>query len=348
MRGEILVNLSAIRRNAQAYRQRIGDVKLIGVVKADGYGHGAEKIAKSVGELDAFAVATTDEAIKLKTVIDKPVLLLGAVDDTDEAFETVRRRIETSVWNGEQIELLERVGDKTGICASAHIAVDTGMNRIGVKSAAEFNTINEKIRSSDSVRLTGVYSHFFDGDDEFAVISQLKKFSEITEKCPEYVCRHIAASSRALDEKRRFSAVRIGLGLYGYGEDFLIPSLSLRGKVVRVVKCKRGETVGYNGRYKLRKDEYIATVSLGYADGLSRRATGGDVLIGGKRRKIVGNVCMDYCFAVVDGYVRSGDDATFIGMDGCETITAEEIATREGTIVYEVLTRLKRLPRRYV
>lgn len=349
MRGEITVDMNILKRNVAEYKKRLGDgVKIIGVVKADGYGHGAQAIAENVNLFDGFAVATTDEAIKLRTVTDKPVLLLGFTHGYDETFEAVNRKIAVTVWNGTQVDELARAGDKLGKCATAHIAVDTGMNRIGLKTREELNALAAKIEFSDSVMLGGVYSHFFDGGDDTKTELQRAKFIDVTRDCPKEVIRHIAASCRALDKNCGFSAVRLGIGMYGYGANFVEPCLSVKGEVVRNVKVTVGETVGYGGEYTAEKEEYIATLSLGYADGISRLMKGGEVLINGKRRKIVGNVCMDYCFALSDENVRAGDEVVFIGRQGDEFITAEEVAKHTNTIAYETLTGFKRIPRRYI
>lgn len=344
MRGIITVNLDTIKANVLKFKRRIGkDTKIIGVVKADGYGHGAKEIAKYVGAIDVFAVAGADEGADLRRATEKPILILGC----DEPETAVAQNLTLSVWDKSQVKEIAALSEKVGKKASVAIAVDTGMNRIGVKSEKEFADLYGEISLYKNLAISGVYSHLLRGDDEDGSLSQLSEFTRITERVG-VVEKSIAATARATDKRFTMSAVRLGIGMYGYGETFVRPALSLRGSVVRVSRISAGESVGYNSGYIARKPTYIATLSLGYADGISRRYTGGSVIINGKKRKIVGNVCMDYSFAVTDEKTKRGDEVIFIGESGGERITAEDVANKEGTICYEVLTRLKRIERRYV
>ena len=344
MRGIITVNLDTIKANVLKFRRRLSEnAKVVGVVKADGYGHGAKEIAKYVGAIDSFAVASTDEGEELRAVTRKPVIILGY----DEAETAARYDLTPTVWDKSQIKEIAAASEKLGKKATVAIAVDTGMNRIGVKGEREFAEIVEEIRRYKNLTISEIYSHLPCGDDEDISLGQLRDFTEITARI-KGVEKSVSATARAVDKRFNLSAVRLGIGMYGYGEDFVKPALSLCGYVVRVSKIKAGESVGYNAGYTARKPTYIATLSLGYADGIARSYTGGEVIINGKKRKIVGNVCMDYCFALSDEKTRRGDEVIFIGESGGERITAEDIAKKENTICYEVLTRLKRIKRKYV
>ncbi|HBF86375.1 MAG TPA: hypothetical protein DDW54_01700 [Clostridiales bacterium] len=141
-----------------------------------------------------------------------------------------------------------------------------------------------------------------------------------------------------------FDAVRLGIGLYGYGAEGVSPALTVFGRVIRTARLETGETVGYGGEYVASGGETVATVALGYADGLPRAYSGGYILIGGKRRKVIGRICMDMCFSEADESVKAGDTAVFLGRQGNEEITAEEIARKVGTIPYEILVGFKRIP----
>ena len=348
MRGEIIVDLNNLKANVKAYRERIDEkVKLIGVVKADGYGHGAEKIAETVDEFSAFAVATAEEALTLRRSTLKPILLLG-VADYNESATLIASDVTLCAYENSQLKDIAKLSKVIGKTARVHIAVDTGMNRIGLKTVAEAEKTALCASHLGGVEVTGVFSHLYDCTDDAASAEQLRKFKEISRVFPKDVTRHLAASGRATDKDYAFSAVRLGLGIYGYGADFVSPCMSVTGRVVRVVKLSSGESVGYGGKFVAKSPVYVATLSLGYADGVPRSYTGGSVIIGGKKREIVGAVCMDFCFAVVERAVKVGDEAVFIGRSGESEITAEEVAEKTGTISYEILTGFKRLKRRYI
>ncbi len=342
-RGEIVVDLRTLKANALKFKRRIGGAELIGVVKADGYGHGAEKIAESVAAFDSFAVATAAEGERLRAVTAKPVFLLGY----DEPEKAVENSLIVSVWDKSQIKELSEIAAAKGRSAQVRIAVDTGMNRIGVKGEREFIGLAEEAENGERIDFCGAYTHFPDGENESDSLARLEEFLSVTKSRPT-IYKSAAATARAADGRFTLSGVRLGLGAYGYGAEFVKPCLSLYGKVVRVRRLERGEAVGYNSRYRCRKSTYIATLSLGYADGVSRGYTGGEVIINGKKRKIVGNVCMDCCFAEADEKVAAGDRAVFIGEENGLKITAEDVAAAENTICYEILTRLKRVKRRYI
>lgn len=343
-RGKIVVDLRKLKANVLKFRYRIPkEVKLTGVVKADGYGHGAEEIAKNVKAFDSFAVATVEEGAALRAVTTKPILVLGYGDPA----AAVNYGLTLSLWEKSQAKELAAAAGNVGRRVTAEIAVDTGMNRTGVKGGREFAELSAEIRTHGNLSLCGAYSHLYDGANESRSLRQLDGFLSAT-ACEKCLPKHISATSRALDGRFSLSAVRLGIGMYGYGADFVKPCLSLIGYVVRVRRINAGEAVGYGGRYIALKPTYVATLSLGYADGLPRSMSGGDVIINGKKRKIIGNVCMDYCFAEVDAKTRAGDGAIFIGEENGIRITAEDVARRDNTICYEILTRLGRVHKEYI
>ncbi len=221
------------------------------------------------------------------------------------------------------------------------------MNRIGVKDMQQAANLCDMCNLC-GVKITGVFSHLYDCANDEISARQLQKFKELSRVFSKTAIRHLSASGRAADPNYAFSAVRLGIGLYGYGENFVSPCMCVTGEVVRNVRLKRGESVGYGGNFVAEKPTFVATVSVGYADGLLRSYTGGEVIINGKKRKIIGRVCMDYCFVEVDCDVRAGDEVIFIGESGNQKITAEDMAKKVGTISYEVLTGFKRLKKRYI
>lgn len=347
MRGEIVINVNNLRQNAAEYAARTGgEVGLIGVVKADGYNHGARVIVREIEEFSSFAVATADEAVSLRSATDKPVLMLGCCDKV-EIGELLREKITLCAWDEVQIRDIASVAKNYGERACVHIALDTGMNRIGVKDLRKAELLRDSC-NLNGVKITGVFSHLYDCVNDETSERQLKKFKKLSAVFPRAAIKHLAASGRALDENYAFSAIRVGIGLYGYGVNFVKPCMSVIGRIARVARLKKGESAGYGGKFVAEKPTFVATVSVGYADGIPRAYTGGEVIVRGEKRKIVGNICMDYCFVAVDEKARVGDEVIFIGESGNEQITAETVAEKVGTISYEVLTGFKRLKKRYI
>lgn len=348
MRGEIIIDLGVLENNLKEYEKRLGEkIGIIGVVKSDGYGHGASEIVKRVDGFSGFAVATVDEAVELRGHTDKSILWLGCGDYAENAL-AVDYGVTLSVWRKETLDELAKICASTGRRAKVQIAINTGMNRIGVSSREEFERLLERMAGEKAIEAEGVFTHAYSPSDDGMCERQLEKFNRITARAPGAMIKHFAASGRALCKKYAFSAVRLGLGLYGYGEDFVEPCMSVVGRVVSVYRLEKGESVGYGGAFVAKRKTTTATLSLGYADGIPRAYTGGEVVIRGKKRRIVGAICMDYSFAEVDGEVRVGDEVVFLGSRDGEIITAEDMAKRVGTIAYEILVGFKRLKKRYI
>lgn len=340
MRGIKKIYLNKIVENFAVLSAAVGEnVKKICVVKADAYGHGIKEVVQALGDADCFAVATVDEAAEVRLVTDKRVLVLGYTDRCEKAF-CAACGIEVAVWTGKDVE--DAAYAAGGKDISVHIAIDSGMNRIGVKTEEELSGLIRAATERPNVKIKGVFSHLYAAEDRAAAFCQKEKFDRFCSLLPFRAERHLAATG-GLTYPFGYEAVRFGIGLYGYGFSGVSPAMSVSGTVVRVSRLFAGETVGYGGEFIAERDCFAATLSLGYADGVSRRAAGGEVVIGGKRRKLVGRVCMDMCFALVDKDVSAGDEAVFLGSQGEETITAEDIARHTGTISYEVLTGYKRI-----
>ncbi len=349
MRGVIEINLKILAENCEAMKRNLPQgVLLAAVVKADAYGHGAGEVVKTLNDkADYFVTATVEEAEEVRELTKKPILCLAKIDE-EEVTRCILKRIETSVSSEEDLDLLARSSERLGVCASAHLCFDTGMNRMGIKDEkAAYKLINE-VFSCKTVSIKGVYSHFFDCKNRVKTAEQFLLFRSFFDSVPKKTIRHIAATEGAEEKCYALDMVRPGIGLYGYGTRGVKPVMAFKSKVARVAKLKKGETVGYGGSFVANEDCFVATVSAGYADGVPRAFTGGEVLIGGKRRRVVGNVCMDYCFALADKAVKTGDEVVFIGSQVGETLTAEDMAHSSGTISYEILTGVKRLKKIYI
>ena len=344
------VDLGAIRDNARALTSLVAPAQLCAVVKADGYGHGAVPVARAALEGGAtwLAVALVEEGMVLRAAgIEAPVLVLSE-PPADAMAEAATHRLTPTLYTRRGIDAAASVATEPW---SVHVKVDTGMHRVGA-SPADLADILDLVRTRSELRLEGVWTHLAvaeETDNDFTA-EQLRRFEAAG--VPDDVLRHAANSAGGIcHEQARFDLVRAGIALYGYGYGDsleLRPALSLRARVTHVQRVAAGEAISYGQRYRLERDSTIATVPIGYADGVTRRLgfTGGEVVIRGRRRPIAGAVTMDQLMVDCgDDDVEVGDEVVLIG----EGITADDWAARLDTISYEVLCGIgPRVPRVYV
>ncbi len=358
LRAVAEVNLAAIERNVARLRAELGGVRLCAVVKADAYGHGAGPVARAVLGAGAgcLAVATAAEALALREggIEDADILVLGAVS-TEELPLALAARAELVAWDEDFIAAL------TGHTVRVHVKLDSGMGRLGTRSVAQGAAVAAAIDATPGLELVGVTTHFAtsDGDLGFAQ-AQLETFLPFARSLARPgVTVHAANSGATLRlGVSHFDMVRCGIALYGadpMNEDpdrfGLDPALALRSYVAALKPVAPGQSAGYGRRFIAAAPSWLATVPIGYADGVSRRLTNNcDVLIGGRRHPLVGTVSMDNITVDVgaDPQVEVGDPVTLIGTDGAERQTVEDLARRVDTINYEVLCGISaRVPRRY-
>jgi alanine racemase len=358
------IDLDAIAHNVGVLRKAAAPAGVWAVVKADAYGHGA--VAVGVAALDAgcdgLCVALTSEGVALRRAgITAPILVLSE-QPPEHAATIVAHGLTPTVTTAEAIDALAAVGDDTGI----HVKVDTGMHRVGAAPADVPALIERITAAAPAVRLRGIFTHLAVADevDDPYTAGQLAAFDEVLDALPadvlDGVVVHAGNSAGALahpDARRTF--VRAGIAMYGIspgaGVDELAtglrPVLSLRARVSFVKRLAGGSRLSYGLRHELPSAANVATVPLGYADGVRRGLSNvGDVLIGGRRRRIIGAVTMDQLMVDCgDDDVRRGDDVVLIGSQGDERITAEEWAGHLGTIGYEIVCGIgPRVPRRLV
>ncbi len=363
------IDLDAAEWNMREMRANLTEgAGIIAVVKTDGYGHGAAPIAKAVDPYAAgYAVATVEEARNLQCHgITKPVLILGAVHPGCSR-ELVRYGIRPSVFTLRQAEALSEAARALGKTAEFHLAVDTGMSRIGVSCDAAGADLAARIAGLPGLHLEGVFTHFAQADeaDKTPARRQLGRYREflamLAARGISVPIRHISNSAGILElPEAHFDMVRAGISLYGlYPSDEaardrvrLRPVLSLRSFVTYVKEIPEGAKVSYGGTFTAKHPMRIATIPVGYGDGYPRNLSGkGCVLIRGKRAPILGRVCMDQFMADVTDIpgVQEDDPVTLIGEDGGERIPVEELAETGGGFHYEIVCDIgKRVPRVYV
>ncbi|MEZ5321658.1 MAG: alanine racemase [Microthrixaceae bacterium] len=362
--SRVEVDTAAITRNVRRLAGVVSPSALCAVVKADGYGHGlvAAAVAARAGGADWLAVALVEEVEELRAQgVSGRVLVLS--EPTDRAWDdVVRLGADTVVYTHGAISAAQRAAVGAGVPARLHLKVDTGMHRVGCEPADALDLAAAIVEGPGS-ELAGLATHFACSDDPASQMTdlQLDRFLEVDRNLAAasiggYV-RHVANSAAAISRPdTRLDMVRCGIALYGVspGADLieglgLDPALRVVSEVSFVKRVRAGEPVSYGGRYVTARDTTVVTVPLGYADGVSRSfgTGGGAVLIGGVRSPVVGNVTMDQLMVETGERVPEvGAEVVLIGCQGEECIGAEEVAAHQGTIGYEVLTRLgKRLPR---
>lgn len=364
-RAEARVDLGAIAANCVRLRGELsGGAELCAVVKADGYGHGMEAVARAAlaGGATRLAVVTVEEACGLAAMsLDTPVIVLAPVMD-HELAAAVSANAELTAWSESQVEEIGRAAARAGRTVGVHVKLDTGMGRFGAKTMAQALAALDAVAAANGLHAAGVWTHFATADelDDDYFPLQMNRFREFVaearRRVPD-VRAHAANSAATLREaSSHFDFVRCGIAIYGldpFHEDAaareLHPALSLHSYVASVRPLAGGESAGYGRRFTAERDTLLATVPIGYGDGWRRALTNNaDVLIGGRRLPQRGTVSMDSITVDLgpDSPVRVGDPVTLIGADGGERISAEEVARRAGTINYEITCGLTPRTRR--
>ena len=352
------ISLEAIGHNIREVKKRLPEgVKLLGVVKANAYGHGAVPVASYLeNQVDYFATATIEEAVELReNGISAPILILGYVSPSQYG-DLVEYDITQTIDSYAQALALEKEAARQNRKAKAHLAVDTGMTRIGFQVTEHDADEAAKIADLPHIELEGMFTHFScaDQEDKTYCSMQMEKYDKMTallaERGVTIPLRHICNSAGIMEfDDHRFEMVRSGIITYGIypSEEVkkerldLIPALSWKSHVIHVKEVGPGIGVSYGATYVTEKPmTRIATVSAGYADGYPRALSNqGCVLIHGKKAPIIGRICMDQMMVDVTDIpdVQVEDVVTLGGTDGDETITIEEIANPAARFDYEML-----------
>jgi alanine racemase len=358
------VDVAAIEANTSRMRRELtGRTQLCAVVKADGYGHGAVPAARAAlgGGATWLAVAAAAEAQELREagIDDVPILVLGALSP-GELDVALSARADVVVWREDVVDAIAARGG-----GRVHVKLDTGMGRLGTRDRGEASRVVARAAATPGIELVGLMTHFATADEPGDAFfgEQLAAFSawvDLTRTAHPDVVVHAANSAAALrDAASHFDIVRPGVALYGldpFGEDpalrDLRPALELRTWVAAVKPVGPGESAGYGRRFVAGAPTHLATLPIGYGDGVRRALTNNaEVLVRGRRMPLVGTVSMDNVTVDVGSPPGAavGDVATLIGEQEGERITAEEVARRLGTINYEVTCGLlPRVPREYV
>jgi alanine racemase len=361
LRAVARVNLAAIERNVATLCAAAGEgVAVCAVVKADGYGHGALPAARAAlaGGATGLAVATAGEAVALRAAgIEGRLLVMGALSEA-ELGAALDVGADVVAWRERFVARIERP-------ARVHVKLDTGMGRLGTRDPDEATRVAEAVAAAPHLQLAGAMTHFATADEpgDAFFAQQRDRFAAwalpLRERHPGLVLHAANSAGTLRDPAARFDMVRTGIAVYGMdpfhrdpADHGLEPALELRSYVAEIKPCAPGESAGYGRRFVAERATTLATVPVGYGDGVRRALTNdADVLVRGRRLPLRGTVSMDNVTLDLgpDGAgVRHGDAAVLIGAQGEERVLAEEWARRIGTINYEVTCAISpRVPRAY-
>ena len=365
-RAWVVVDEEAMTHNTRLLRQKVGsNIKLMAVVKANGYGHGAVATAKATraGGANAFAVASLAEAIGLRQhELQEPILVLGHLSQVDEVHACLRWRLLPTISTMDQAQLFHTVASRLGVCLPVHVNLDTGMARLGVPWR-EGVALIQSIQNLDGLHVEGVYSHLAAADsiDPSLTQRQQKRFDHVLDGLsdgqPTKFCRHLANSAATMaDSCLHYDMVRVGLALYGYApaehlENILPlrPAMAVRARVTILKTVPTGTGISYDHRYHTKRPSRLAVVAIGYADGVPRLLSNQmGVLHQGHWLPQVGAITMDQL--VIDAtdhpQLHTGAVVTLLGSDRTASISPHQWSQACGTIPWDILCGFSnRLPR---
>ncbi|HEX6687095.1 MAG TPA: alanine racemase [Solirubrobacterales bacterium] len=358
------IDLGAVRENCARLKAELGEAELCAVVKADGYGHGDTTCAEAAlaGGATRLAVATAAEAERIgRRFAHVPLLTMGALalEELDTALEAGS---EVAVWRRGFLDLVAERARAHGRPARVHVKYDSGMGRLGTRDPAEVLDLLRACAQSDSLEPAGVWTHFATADEPESAFfgQQLDRFAAVAEAAKREfpaITVHAANSAAVFRDRRsHFEMARCGVAVYGLdpfqgdpAERGLRPALSLHSYLADVKSFAAGDSAGYGQTWRAERDTCVGVLPLGYGDGFRRGLSNNDeVLIGGRRFPLVGTVSMDNVTVDLgpDTDLEPGAEAVLIGVQGEQTLLAEDMARRLGTINYEITCGISaRVPR---
>lgn len=362
------IDLDAVENNFNELKSLLpSGVKTMCVIKADAYGHGSHRIALFLQKkCDYFAVASINEGEELRAAGVKTPMLILSYTSPLEYEDLIRNDITATIYDLESAVLLSETALNMGRTAKVHVAVDTGMGRIGFPDDESGADAVEKLKRLPGLFVEGLFSHYACSDetDRTSANEQTRRFESfiklLEKRSIDIPIKHICNSAAVIEGEKSFDMVRFGISLYGLYPSQevhkervnLIPAMQVESHIVYVKTVKKGTKIGYGQTYTAPCERKIATVCIGYADGFNRCFSNrGYVLIKGKKAPVVGKVCMDQIMVDVSDIeqVSVGDRAVILGKDGNSVISAEELGEMSDSFNYEVLCNfMPRIKRIYV
>ncbi|MTI80949.1 MAG: alanine racemase [Firmicutes bacterium] len=362
------IDLNAIAHNLQEVRRITKpETKIMAVIKANAYGHGAVEVAETAlrNGADYLAVARLGEALTLRWHgINAPILIFGYTSP-ENCSQVVKNSLTQTVYSVEMARQLNKAAEKNKEKAMVHIKIETGMGRLGFMPSEEALSQIEQITKLPNLEVEGIYTHFADADsaDKNYTNEQIEKFTDflnqLESKGISFKIRHTSNSAAVIDHpEAHLDMVRPGIMLYGYypSEEVqkekieLKPAMTLKTRVAQTKRVPRGTHISYGRTYCTECETIIATLPLGYADGYTRMLSNGAVLVHGKRAPVVGLITMDQCMIDVGhlSNVKPHDEVVVFGCQHEQCIPVEELAQKLGTISYELVCMVSaRVPRVY-
>ncbi|MEM8829966.1 MAG: alanine racemase [Cyanobacteria bacterium P01_G01_bin.19] len=365
-RAWVEIDLDALAHNVRTLKNFLNpQTKLMAVVKADAYGHGAKIVAQTALDngADCLAIATLAEGVELRQAgIKAPILILGAINAVEDIKAVAMWQLEPTICNQDQAKVFDRTLDELGVTLSVHLKLDTGMSRLGTnwQDATDFVPL---VKSLPNLQIASIYSHFSTADERDRTVMDLqhRRFQAAIEQLKALDCLppqlHLANSAATLcDRSTHYDLVRVGLALYGLypaphlsGSLKLKPVLQVKARIAQVKTIPPGEGVSYGRRFITDNETKIAVVGIGYADGIPRNLSNQlQAIVSGKLVSQIGSITMDQLMLNVDDVtdLQPGDVVTMLGQSGDLNITAEDWANKLDTISWEILCSFKhRLPR---
>ncbi len=360
------IDIDAMYHNLDEIKKQVGGKTMIcAVVKADGYGHGAVTVAELLADnVDFFAVASADEAMELRNSGIENNILVLSYTHSDDYEELISSNVRLTVFNKNRARKISEVAKKLGKTAKLHIAIDTGMTRIGFFPTNESAEAIKEISSLPNIELEGIFSHYACADMEDKSVSdkQTELFRNFISDCEKegiyFPIQHICNSAGISEFNEHFDMVRMGIALYGmYPSDevdkdriSLIPAMTYKSHIISIKDVEPDTGISYGHTYTTTEKRRIATVSAGYADGYPRALSGcGRVIVNGSYAPIVGRVCMDmFMIDVTDIECEVTDEVILFGSDGKLSVSVEEIGEKSKSFNYEVICGVsRRIPRVY-
>lgn len=361
------VDLGNLDHNVKQIKKLIGQTRFMAVVKADAYGYGLGKIGqrlKDNKDVECFGVNTVEEGELLRSMgVKKTIVVISANIDKNNINKVFRNDLEIELGSDYLISIIENLKKDIRV----HIKVDTGINRLGF-TLDELDEALDKVKKIENIKVVGIMSHLASVEEGFIdytrkQIERFKKAIDIFHSKGFDGIKHIGASSCALAlPDGYFDMVRVGISLYGLWpseetqqisvdpELDLRPLMTFQTKIIHKKKVPKGDRIGYGCTYKAKEDMVVATLPVGYYEGFDRRLSNiGEVLVSGKRAKVIGRVCMNMTMVDITDFekkVSIGDKVTIFGRNGEDEITAEEFVEKIGTINYELATRIPQFIKR--
>ena len=346
------INLDNLFKNLIAVKNRIGNKKIIPVVKANAYGHGVIQVVEYLysNDIDYFAVSTLEEALEIRESFSNLSILVMGVVQPKYFNIAAKHNITLTISNDDQLIELNQLTHMLKI----HIKTDTGMNRLGFKTDTELLNAKDVLQLNENIMIEGIYTHFSTADCNYEYYKyQLNRFKYILKLLDfDFKIIHASNSSSAIkyeDDLSFTTHVRLGISLYGLTLDndtkFLNNTFKLISHISEIKQLEKDDKVGYGATYTALENEIIGILPIGYADGFIRKNRDSFVEINEKRYPIIGTICMDQMFIKIDKNITKKDDVILFG----GIITIDEVAARLDTINYEIICQISyRVPKIYI